>query len=207
MNEYIIREDFDRATYDKRLQWYCPPAHWSIKDSQLVVETLANTDYWQKTHYGFVVDNGHFLYLPLSGDFTLSTRVRFFPVHQFDQAGLMVRYTSSYWLKTSVEYEPDAPACLGAVVTNHGYSDWSTQNFTAESNEIALRIRRNGDDFAVEFAYITTHRGEPEAWTQMRMAHLHQPDNAILIGGIYACSPKEAGFKTEFDYLIVEKGS
>ena len=106
MTEPILFETFDRPAPDGRLRWYCPPAHWAIRDSHLVIAPDANTDYWQKTHYGFAVDNGHFLYLQPEGDFVLTTQVRFFPAHQYDQAGLMVRFSPDCWLKTSVEYEP-----------------------------------------------------------------------------------------------------
>ena len=52
---------------------------------------MAGTDFWQGTHYGFRVDNGHALLAEIGGDFALETRVRTQPVHQYDQAGLMVR--------------------------------------------------------------------------------------------------------------------
>lgn len=203
MTEPILFETFDRPTLDGRLRWYCPPVHWSIRDSQLIITPDANTDYWQKTHYGFAVDNGHFLYLQLEGDFVLTTKVRFFPAHQYDQAGLMVRFSPHCWLKTSVEYEPGEPSRLGAVVTNHGYSDWSTQNYPAESNELALCIRRTGDDFTVEYAGAHAPGPEPVDWTQIRLAHLQPPIEAAIQCGIYACSPKEAGFRAEFDYLKI----
>jgi regulation of enolase protein 1 (concanavalin A-like superfamily) len=201
MAEIILHEDFDRPTLDDRLRWYCPPEQWSIKNSRLALAPAANTDYWQKTHYGFAVDNGHFLYLEQAGNFTLTTSLRFFPRHQYDQAGLMVRFSADCWLKTSVEYEPDEPDRLGVVVTNYGYSDWSTQNYAAPANQLALRIRREGSDFTVEFA----EAERPEIWTQIRVAHLHQPDAAPIQAGLYACSPKAAGFSAEFDYLRVEQ--
>jgi regulation of enolase protein 1 (concanavalin A-like superfamily) len=96
----------------------------------------------QKTHYGFGADNGHLLFKELTGDFVMTTQVRFHPVHPYDQAGLMVRVSPSCWLKTSVEYEPDSPSRLGAVVTNHAYSDWSTQDFPASGGVLGLRIHR-----------------------------------------------------------------
>ncbi|MFS0638509.1 DUF1349 domain-containing protein [Mesobacillus foraminis] len=37
------------------------------------------TDYWQKTHYGFEADNGHFLYLNTNKNFRMSTKVKTFP--------------------------------------------------------------------------------------------------------------------------------
>lgn len=201
MTELWLHETFDKPSFDPRLQWFHPPQKWSVNPAAaLEVEPEAKTDYWQKTHYGFEADNGHFLYTELSGDLILTTQVRFRPVHQYDQAGLMVRISSQCWLKTSVEYEPDGPARLGAVVTNSGYSDWSTQNFSG--NEVLLRVRREGSDYIIEFA-------EPAAqpqWTQIRIAHLHDEAGPVQVG-LYACSPIGAGYVTEFDFLRIEKGS
>ena len=117
------------ADLDVRLRWYCEPARWSVDHAtgSLRIYPDAETDFWQRTHYGFRVDNGHFLFPPVDGRFVMTTHVRFEPVHQYDQAGLMVRLSPDCWLKTSVEYEPGPTNRLGVVVTNTGYSDWSTQ--------------------------------------------------------------------------------
>jgi len=164
-----------------------------------MLEPDAKTDYWQGTHYGFRVDNGHFLYLEVEGNFILSTKVSFFPANQYDQAGLMVRFSPEYWIKTSVEYEPQEPNRLGSVVTNHGYSDWATQDFPKDQNELGFRIQRQGDD------YILSHRqpGDKKPWGQMRIAHLHNPAGGPIQCGLYACSPIGVGFRAAFDYLKV----
>ena len=71
------------------------------KAREFVVEPAGGTDFWQRTHYGFQADSGHFLYLEAAGDWDLSTEVRFAPAHQYDQAGLLVRLSPECWLKTS----------------------------------------------------------------------------------------------------------
>jgi regulation of enolase protein 1 (concanavalin A-like superfamily) len=205
VTELFLYETFEQPVLDPRLRWYCPPAKWSVNPatSVLVVEPAAKTDYWQKTHYGFEADNGHFLFAEITGDFILTSRVNFRPVHQYDQAGLMVRISPQCWLKTSVEYEPVGPARLGAVVTNFGYSDWSTQNFTG--NEASLRIRREGGDYIVEYAE-NTHQNVEPGWTQLRIAHLHEDNGGLVQAGLYACSPIGVGYVAEFDFLSLEKG-
>jgi regulation of enolase protein 1 (concanavalin A-like superfamily) len=193
-----LDDDFDSPLLDSRLAWYCEPERWCIQDSDLVIEPAAKTDYWQRTHYGFSADNGHFLYAVVKGDFILSTRVRFDPAHQYDQAGLMVRVSPDCWLKTSCEYEPHEDSRLGAVVTNYGYSDWSTQDVPNTTQEIGLRVRRMGDDYVVE------HRAG-EGWVQLRMAHLHQSSGGPVQCGLYACSPIDAGYRAAFAYLKIEQ--
>jgi len=203
----ILSETFDRPHFDARLEWRCPPAVWSISDSGLTIAPDAKTDFWQKTHYGFEADNGHFLFLRQEGNLILSTKVRLFPVHQYDQAGLMVRFSPQCWLKTSVEFEPDGPSRLGVVVTNEGYSDWSTQDFSDPSDQLAFRIRRERDDFVVECSHRSNLDRSPEVWSQLRVAHLHLPNVAPVECGLYACSPKDKGLRAEFSLLKIEKAT
>ena len=198
MSALILSETFD-GELDARLTWFYPPAKWSLDDGNLVLHPDAKTDYWQRTHYGFQNDNGHFLYVDMSGDFVLTTKVRFFPEHQYDQAGLMVRFSPDFWLKTSIEFEPDEPNRLGVVVTRHGFSDWSTQDIAKDVLEFQLRIRREGDDYIVEY-----RPSESDDWSQLRVAHLENMDQAAVQCGLYACSPTDAGFKAQFEYLKIE---
>ena len=179
--------------------WHAEPSRWSIAGERLRLEPEGSTDFWQRTHYGFQADNGHFLYATVTGDVVMTTRVRFQPRHQYDQAGLMVRHSPSCWLKTSVEHEPGGPGRLGAVVTNAGYSDWSTQPF--EGDEVWLRLRREGADYIVDASK------DGEAWEQIRMAHLFEDDGKLAVAcGLYACSPKASGFVAEFEYLEISAG-
>ena len=99
-----LDEQFENGELDGRLQWFCEPPVWRVdaEASRLVVEPAAESDFWQRTHYGFQADNGHFLYADAPGDFVLETRVTFEPAQQYDQAGLMVRLSADCWLKTSV---------------------------------------------------------------------------------------------------------
>jgi regulation of enolase protein 1 (concanavalin A-like superfamily) len=197
-----LHETFERPAVDPQLKWYCEPAKWEVDAAKhcLKIETDAGTDYWQRTHYGFQADNGHFLFAEASGDFIMTAHVRFRPVHQYDQAGLMVRLSAACWLKTSVEYELDEPGRLGAVVTNDGYSDWSTQVFPPGRGETWLRIRRAGADYTVEAS------SDGEVWEQIRLAHLHaDTPGGTVACGLYACSPKDAGFVAEFSFLRIDR--
>jgi Uncharacterized conserved protein len=203
MTNLPLRESFDQPHLHPALRWHCEPARWRLDPSRacLRIEPDAETDFWQKTHYGFAVDNGHFLFAEMAGDFVLTTRVRFDPVHQYDQAGLMVRLSPSCWLKTSVEYEPEGPNRLGAVVTNAGYSDWSTQALPHGVHDVWFRVRAEGEDCIVEASR------DGEAWEQIRMAHLlERVDAPVVRCGLYACSPKGTGYAAEFSFLRIEPG-
>jgi regulation of enolase protein 1 (concanavalin A-like superfamily) len=194
---------FDAPELPSQLRWQAEPARWSIEPVRncLRIEPDAGTDFWQKTHYKIEADTGHFLFAEIAGDFVLTARVHFQPVCQFDQAGLMVRLSPTCWLKASVEHELDGPSRLGAVVTNQGYSDWSTQDFPAAERRIAFRIHRQGGDYLVEASR------ESQGWKQIRLAHLQEDQvGGTIRAGLYACSPKGAGMIAEFESLRIDKG-
>lgn len=201
MSEFLRWNRFVGPDLGAPLRWQNEPPRCSLVGAapRLRVEPAAGTDFWQKTHYGFEADNGHFLYTEVAGDWVMTTHVRLLPVHQYDQAGLMVRLSPSCWIKASVEHEPDAAGRLGAVVTRHGYSDWSTRPF--RSTELWLRVRREGADYIVDAS------SDGDDWEQIRMAHLDEDDGQRSVAcGLYACSPKQAGFAAEFSLLAIGTG-
>ena len=178
--------------------WQEPPAAWGFDNEGLFVEPARATDFWQRTHYGFSADNGHFLFTRLRGNFVVGATVRSQPRHQYDQAGLMVCLDAECWIKTSAEFELDSPDQLGVVVTHHGYSDWSTQPLPPGTRELSYRVARTGSEF------IISARLPGENWHQLRMVRLNCEAAAVLAVGPYACSPKEAGFRCVFTELSVE---
>lgn len=211
----LLHDNFRNNVIHSNLQWYCEPDEWDFHPQKgLILKPNAMTDYWQKTHYGFEVDNGHFLYAETNEDVIITTRVKSYPMHQYDQAGLMVRFSKDCWLKTSIEYEPNGMCKLGAVITNNGYSDWSTQNYKKGSSDIYLRIRREQCDYIVEFLEADPNRDfsldelNVQNWNQLRIARLMEDTNeSIFQCGLYACSPQGKGFVAAFDFLHIEKGT
>jgi uncharacterized protein len=166
--------------------WMNEPTSWSA-GPPLEVTTDPGTDYWQRTHYGFRRDNGHFLASRVRGDFLLRVSVDFAPNMQYDQCGALVRADEDAWIKCSVEYENPEMSHLGSVVTTHGYSDWATQEIPSGVHDMTYRVRRVGDDFVVEWA------SDGSTWHQLRVAHLHDCPDELTVG-FYACSPTGPGF-------------
>lgn len=168
-------------------QWSTEPAAWQVAEA-LELTTSPDTDYWQRTHYGFRRDNGHFFYVPVARDFSLTAHLAFTPNAQYDQCGVMCRASPDTWIKASTEYEPDAPSRLGSVVTNLGYSDWATQDVDSTLDHLWYRLSRRGADFRVESS------PDGAVWQQMRITHLHDCPDKIDVG-VYACSPVGPGFQ------------
>lgn len=169
-----------------RFQWAHPPARWSLGDA-LELTTAPDTDYWQRTHYGFARDNGHFFFTTARGDVTVSARLDWAPNAQYDQCGLLLRADAQAWAKCSVEYEAADHSRLGSVVTSLGYSDWATQDLAGSVTRRWYRMRRRGDDLLIDWA------DDGATWVQMRIAHLHACPAELQVG-VYACSPTGPGF-------------
>lgn len=190
---------FRSSLLDPRLSWANVPPSVSVGERGLQVETAGDTDLWQRTHYGFRRDSAHSLYAEVEGNFRVETAVQFAPAHQYDQAGLLLWISASCWLKTSIEFEPDGPSRLGSVVTNAAWSDWATQDVPNTVREGRYRVTRDGADYLVESG------GADGRWTQLRLARLHEDDGVRPVrAGIYACSPKQAGFRATFRYLRID---
>ena len=113
----------------------------------------------------------------------------------------MVRVSPTCWLKTSVEFEPEGPNRLGAVVTNGQFSDWSTQTLAREVSTVWFRVRAEKNDCIVEMSLDDQH------WEQIRLARLLERASAKFVScGLYACSPKAAGYEAEFSFLRFAPG-
>ncbi len=170
----------------KAFRWINEPTEWSIGQS-LEVRTRPNTDYWQRTHYGFQRDNGHFYFINIVGDFTFSLQVGFEPQAQYDQCGLMCRANADTWIKCSIEYETLHLSRLGSVVTNLDFSDWATQDLTTPINMMYYALARQGNDFQLKWS------PDGADWRQMRITHLHKCPAQLMVG-FYACTPLGNGF-------------
>ncbi|AJH19428.1 DUF1349 domain-containing protein [Bacillus mycoides] len=177
------------------------PKFYKLEDNDtFIVHSKEETDFWLKTHYGFEVMNGHVFYDEIMTDFQAEVQLRMNPNATYGQAGLFVMISEKCWLKTSLEYIPEGPSHLGAVVTNNGYSDWSTQDYPNEfaKQQLRFRIIRKLGDYTI---YVKTS----QRWEQIRIAHLMEDiGNGPVKIGFYTCSPSENnGFETEvFDFKI-----
>lgn len=135
------------ACFDEHFSWRDEPgprkskkedlakdAGWVFDGTTLSIAAPVGSDFWQHTYYTplLVKDKGPLcvvdvpLNLILDREMTMETRMRINPLSQFDQGGLFIRYSSQCWMKAGIEY-CDRTIRLSAVVTNGGFSDWSTQ--------------------------------------------------------------------------------
>ena len=151
---------------DPSLEWTpSEPEHWSLIDGGrgIRIQPTPQRDFWSRTFYKplLIKHDGQVLVCPVpDAEATLSVAFTLSPRAQFDQAGAMVMVDESTWVKAGIEFCDGIPR-LSCVVTNDGFSDWSTQqwpHWDGSSTSLRLRLHREipgpeqGDAVVVEAA-------------------------------------------------------
>jgi regulation of enolase protein 1 (concanavalin A-like superfamily) len=174
--------------------WLNEPADWRGDHSALELRTGDTTDFWRKTFYGFVRDNGHAYLSEVSGDFTASAVVLGDYEALYDQAGLMLRIDETRWIKAGIEFT-DGLMHFSVVVTN-GVSDWSVipLHSAKPSDPVSVRLTRHDDAVRVQFSI-----GDAP-WQMARLCPF--PSNNAEVG-VMACSPQRSGFSASFRDISV----
>lgn len=171
------------------MEWLNEPPAWKKSGRIISVSAGAKTDFWRKTHYGFIRDNGHFFHQPIEGDFKAEVKIVGHYQSLYDQAGLMVRLDESNWLKCGIEFVDGIQQA--SVVVTRDYSDWSVLPLSSNPTSLWLRLTRRGD--AIEIHYSLNR----EAYTMLRMAHLTL--SPTVNAGLMCAAPEGDGFTVEFE--------
>jgi regulation of enolase protein 1 (concanavalin A-like superfamily) len=171
------------------MQWFNEPPTWDERSGWLEVTTSPKSDFWRKTHYGFIRDSGHFYYQEIHGDFVAEVKVNGRYEALYDQAGLMLRVDEENWIKTGIEYF-DELQHASAVVTRD-FSDWSVAPLADNPPSLWLRIVRTGE--AVEIFYSL----DSEEYLLLRVAYL-VPAPVTQVG-LMCASPEGSGFSVTFE--------
>ncbi len=187
-------------------RWLNQPSQYQLDDNELSLTTRPHTDLWQRTYYGFRVNNAPALLFSRADNFTLTVAVDFDYQAQYDQCGVLIYLDEACWFKASIEFETAEMSRLGSVVTQHGYSDWATQEIKT-TQQIWYRLHRRGADFMLQAS------ADGQQWQQLRIFHLSPlepttqqmacampplPARDCIEVGFYACSPTESSFTAHF---------
>jgi uncharacterized protein len=174
-----------------QMHWFNDPAFAKREGDQLVVVARPKTDFWRKTFYGYVTDNGHFFHLPVPGDFTFLARVSGNYGALYDQAGLMARIDSANWLKCGIELV-DGIGHASVVVTRE-FSDWSTIRGVSAKAPIWWKMVRKADSLEVLYSL------DAKDYTSIRLGYLPLPAKVEV--GVMCAAPEGPGFECTFDNL------
>lgn len=183
----------------KEMKWTRAPKQYEITEERVEIITEPHTDLWQRTYYHFRNDNAPVLQLETDEQFfSFVVKTDFDTKVRYDQSGIVMYLDSDNWLKAAMEYENDKIQRLGSVVTNNGYSDWSSVDVDASIKSIWFRFSRREDDFCIE------NSADGVNFKQMRICHMFNAKEKISFG-IYACSAEDSAFKALFtDMEITE---
>lgn len=178
-----------------QMQWMNPPASVRFDTGLVTVRPKPRTDFWRKTFYGYVTDNGHFFSVPVFGDFTFRARVNGHYATLYDQAGLMVRLDEKHWMKCGSEFVDGKR--WASVVFTHDFSDWSTMEDLSQSDAVYWRVARKKDSIEAQLSkdgvsWLTVRQGYFPAYVQVNV-------------GIMCAAPEGAGFDAMFDELRLDK--
>lgn len=171
------------------MKWYNEPPSWKEQDGVITVTSGSKTDFWRKTHYGFIRDDGNFYYEQVTGNFTAEVKVTGQYKVLYDQAGLMIRQDELTWLKCGIEFV-EGVQHVSAVVTRE-FSDWSVVPLPQNPTSLWLRLKRVGE--AVEVQYSLNGK----QYTMLRMAYLTEAETVQV--GLMCASPQSEGFSMTFE--------
>jgi regulation of enolase protein 1 (concanavalin A-like superfamily) len=175
------------------VNWLNEPPQWRDEDGVLTVTTEPASDFWRKTHYGFIRDSGHFLATVARGDFVADVKVVGQYETLYDQAGLMVRVDEVNWLKCGIEYV-EGVQYASAVVTRD-YSDWSVAPLPGSPAAFWLRLKREGTSLEIHYSL------DGEDFELLRVTYLPMGEE-VQVGPMCA-SPGEKGFTVRFEDFVV----
>jgi uncharacterized protein len=172
------------------MSWLNEPSSWEDHEVAFTVDVQPDTDFWRRTHYGFVRDTGHFRYRRARGDLELRATFRGDLTAQYDQVGLMLRADAETWVKFGVE-RVDGGDLLSVVLTR-GHSDWSFRPAppAAEGGWRTMEARLT--DGTVEIGFVDGSG----AVTAMRMGYLGDAEE--IAAGVMCAAPDGPGFQAEF---------
>ena len=167
--------------------WTSTPENTIEAGNELWVTAKPESDYWNRTSYGFIHDSGHGLISDLKPNQAMQLEFYLDFDQQFDQAGLILFSDNDHWIKTGVEFSDGFPQ-VGAVVTNK-FSDWSVSPVSEWMNSwVMVRISRTEDA-------VTIRAGVGEL-RLIRVAPIKAELNWSC--GPMVCSPTRAGLTVRF---------
>ena len=176
--------------------WLNPPKRWKLEGGSLICTADAKTDFWRKTFYGYITDNGHFYYRRVSGDFTTVLKVSGQYHALYDQAGLMVRIDAQNWMKCGVEFV-DGHQNMSIVYTRE-FSSWVTGRLPAGTSSLWLKVVRKGPALDI------FHSLDGRTFMESGVGYLGTPESAMV--GPMCAAPEGNGFEVRFDDWEITPG-
>ncbi len=175
-------------------KWFNEPKQWKREGESLICTADPKTDFWRKTDFPYITDNGHFYHRTVTGNFTTVVKVTGKYRDLYDQAGLMIRMDESNWMKCGVEMVEGTPHM--SVVVTHDFSDWSTFDLGKYDAPLWLRLIRKNEALKI------SHSLNGKDFVEDRIAFFMPTPNVEL--GVMLAAPDGKGFEVRFDDWTVQ---
>ena len=174
--------------------WTNEPAEVKIEDGRLTVTAVHESDYWEKTLYGFQHRDGHALLAELKRTEAMEVTYLLEDFKElYDQAGMMLWYDDVHWIKMTIEVIDNEPNI--SIVVTDVYSDCS--NFPVPSwdgKQVTFRVS------PFEDAVLIRVRTGDSRWMTMRLARFPYTDG--MKAGPLVCAPIRKDFRAVFTRWI-----
>ncbi|MEJ8735550.1 MULTISPECIES: DUF1349 domain-containing protein [Mediterraneibacter] len=174
--------------------WTNKPAAWKEEGKSLLVQAMPESDYWEKTLYGFIHRNGHALLTELKRSEAMEVTFLLKDFSElYDQAGMMIWYDDIHWIKAGIEVIDGEPNI--SIVITDVYSDCS--NFPVanwEGEKVTFRVSPFHD------AVLIRVRTSKSRWMTVRLSRF--PFEKGIKAGPMVCAPIRKDLKVEFTRWI-----
>jgi uncharacterized protein len=177
-----------------QMKWMNEPASYKRLGEKMVVHSRAKTDFWRKTFYGYITDNGHLFYVETTGDFMFQARINGQYAALYDQAGLMVRLDAENWMKCGTEFFDGRRHA--SVVFTRDFSDWSTMPDLSDTADIWWRAVRKKDSIE------TLCSLDGQKFMSVRQGYF-VPGGKVRVG-IMCAAPEGPGFDATFSDMKLD---
>ncbi|MEQ8924267.1 MAG: DUF1349 domain-containing protein [Fulvivirga sp.] len=178
----------------ENMNWLNEPESWKIQKGILRMHVTPHSDFWRKTHYGFTVDDGPFLYTIRGGEFEVSMKITGNYRNRFDQMGLMLRIDEENWIKTGIEFV-GGNYNFSTVVT-YKHSSWSVIELSEKPESVWIKATRRSDYVKILFSLDGIN---------YKMSNLvYLMDNKPVMAGMMGASPDGNGFDALFEEFSIK---
>lgn len=190
---------------DPALKWFHEPPYWHVDTAADTLEVGPGFggDLWSRTYYPWAEHRDHFnasallAEVPYSQNASLELVVTLTPEVFYDQAGSLILVDENTWIKAGIEYFAIGGPHLSVVVTNDGFSDWSTTPMQWNNKSVNLHLRVTKVVHDVEQGaslYVERMVVEYGRWELVRLLPVRSTKSSWRWGPM-ACAPSAPAHK------------
>lgn len=200
---------------DPALKWFHEPPTWYITHPTNMLEMSPGYrgDLWMRTYYPWALKNNHFnasallAPVPFWQNATLELTYTITPKVFYDHAGALVLVDEGTWVKAGIEHFAVGGPHLSVVVTNNGFSDWSTRPLKWDNHTVSLNLRVTKVVHDLEQGaalYVEHWDGNSNRWELARLLPVRSTEVPWRMGPM-ACAPSAPAheFQTVFSKIYL----